>query len=192
MLTSTKMSHRSIYTLDSPSTRHMQYLKDSAIVALKQFCKEARDPKLTGPILSEDDVTDIQDLGEQIITEQDPLVLIDIIRGTACRCELYVDPDGGERTRHLLGNIATIYYVFALGFVDLCCTMNRGPSIINDTTTAAPQVLCTNKDVSIYPRLVVWMKKNGGDWMDALEDFSGIYAENDYNMKETILFMTEP
>jgi hypothetical protein len=184
------MSCRSIYTLDQPSTRHMNYLKDSAIVALKQFCKEARDPKFDSPPLCEDDVAEMEDMGKQIKMEPDPLELLDLIRGAVKRYEIYIDPDGGERTRHLMGSIAMIYYVFALGFVDMCCTMNGGHSIIDDTTTAAPQVVCINEDVSKYPRLVGWMKKNGDDWMDALETIDNIHAYRDYNMKATVFFMT--
>ena len=169
----------------------MQYLKKEVMKSLVIFCEDAVDPRLSGPMLDLKYVQDMYDRGETIMSEKDPLELMDSIRAVVVMYDMYVDPDGGQRTQFMMGSIAKIYFVFCLGFASICCTMNGRSSIINENTPSVGQILDINQFVSEYPRLSNWVKLSGENWMEAFDEISGVYRNaHPFEMLDPFMFMT--
>jgi hypothetical protein len=182
-----------------PSTTHMQYLKDSAMVPLKKLLTDALDPKIQGDMMDASNVEDLRERGDEMMSENDPQELANIMRAIVSMYQYYVDPDGGDRTRFMMGSMAHLYYVYCLAFTDVCCTMMGYPSVINSKMTALGQinelVRISLTDGSKHPvlnhkRLSFWLNKSCIDWMDSLDYINELTVQSN-SLKDVIRTMIE-
>ena len=181
------------------SDSSMQYLKDATVEHLQCFCKNASDPELSGLLVDDAIVFAIHNTCECIQTENDPLKLLQIIHRVVTVYPMYSDIDGPEpttehlqRKRVMLNNLKTIYFLFCLGFTEICVRMECDMSILNQDTVTNPELMFTNKwlPADLCPRLSSWLEKSGSKWMEGMVEISDVYSKaHRLNMNDPFMYM---
>jgi hypothetical protein len=169
------------------STTHMQYLKDSAMIPLNRVCRDALDPKFGHVTMDASNVLEIRKIGEMMMSTDNLFDLLDLIRESVLRY-VRMDFEDGERTRRFMTSMMMLYHVYCLGFVDVCCTMNGDPSVIDPNSHAPSQILDIEHSVLKYTRLSHWVTQSCVDWKKALNEISEVSNVN--CMIEMVMFMT--
>ena len=182
--------------LHKASTTHLAYLKNAVTLYLTQYCADALNPTLTGRMPHADDMSHITNLLYVLQHEVDTFEFLSHVREIAdyCKYVLYPDPlyhheDWGERRQILLKSVELMYYVFCIGFADICCTMNGNPSIIDENRNALQHLMEIHLTDSSwrhvvlkrYPRLFEWINLSFLDWVNGLEEIYPVFTRAQYS-----------
>jgi hypothetical protein len=73
-----------------------------------------------------------------------------------------VDPD--EIPVYFLTSTRSLYYIYVLGVIDMCCTMDGGSTVIDQDYNAEHQLYLIERVIENYPKLSAWLEVSLEDW----------------------------
>jgi hypothetical protein len=158
------------YELGPPSNVNMQYLIAQAFLPIQEFCEDALALNLSNPVIDmEDEIEGIRKLQHKIIDATSPVLLLGSISATAHRmsCIANYCVESGTGT-DLMRSARTLYLVLVIGFVDICCTMDGGSTIIDQMCDPEPQLNCISEGITQYPHLLDWVEMSIEDWQQGM------------------------
>jgi len=160
---------RTRYELAIASNENTQYLFEEASAQIRVFIQDAIALYKTS---LQDDMKYIEDIKVSLQNmEEDvrffgrpgPIVWrIPSIISRMRSISSSVDED--DLPENFLESTRMLYLVYVLGFVDMCCTMDGGSSIIYQDVHVEPQLRVIDEHINHYPKLLDWVQESIEDW----------------------------
>jgi hypothetical protein len=184
------------YELEPPSTVNMQYLIAQAFLPIQEFCEDALALNLSNTVIDmEEEIEGIRKLQHKIIDATSPVLLIGSISATAHRMSGIANycVESGTGT-DLMTSARNLYLVLVIGFVDICCTMDGGSTIIDQMCDPEPQLNCISGCITQYPHLLDWVEMSIKDWKKGMWFASHLSDDPKVrrSMVSEVWYMTSP
>ena len=102
-----------------------------------------------------------------------------------------VDQTG--RSINLMKINRSLYHVYVIGLVDMCCTMDGGSTIIHEQCDVEPQLRCITRSIKKYPHLLDWVETSICDWKQAVDMSLLLQGGHIYtSMESGVWYLTSP
>jgi hypothetical protein len=160
---------RRMYKLVPPSRANTQYLLNEAKIQINKFLMDASALSKVNNEVEQDDIDHIHELQQKMLhtaeSDTDPGVVVftipAIINWMMAIAES-VDPD--EIPVYFLTSTRSLYYIYVLGVIDMCCTMDGGSTVIDQDYNAEHQLYLIERVIENYPKLSAWLEVSLEDW----------------------------
>jgi hypothetical protein len=160
---------RRMYKLVPPSRANTQYLLNEAKIQINKFLMDASALSEVNNEVEQDDIDHIHELQQKMLhtaeSDTDPGVVVftipAIINWMMAIAES-VDPD--EIPVYFLTSTRSLYYIYVLGVIDMCCTMDGGSTVIDQDYNAEHQLYLIERVIENYPKLSAWLEVSLEDW----------------------------
>ena len=158
-----------MYKLVPPSRANTQYLLNEAKIQINKFLMDATALSKVNNEVEQDDIDHIHELQQKMLhtaeSDTDPGVVVftipAIINWMMAIAES-VDPD--EIPVDFLTSTRSLYYIYVLGVIDMCCTMDGGNTVIDQDYNAEHQLYLIERVIENYPKLSAWLEVSLEDW----------------------------
>ena len=160
---------RRMYKLVPPSRANTQYLLNEAKIQINKFLMDAIALSKVNNEVEQDDIDHIHELQQKMLhtaeSDTDPGVVvfaIPLIINWMMAIAESVDPD--EIPVDFLTSTRSLYYIYVLGVIDMCCTMDGGSTVIDQDYNAEHQLYLIERVIEDYPKLSAWLEVSLEDW----------------------------
>ena len=178
---------RILYTLSEPSHVNSKYLLREACIQINEFIAYALElGNRSGEVdtalelsnrsgeVDMDIINNIRRLLQKMLDaaaiNSDPRVVLCSIPGILNWMKaLAWCFDGEELPPSLSSSTRLLYYVYVLGVVDVCCTMDGGNTKIDQNYNVEPQLYLIDILLKEYPHLLDWVRQSTQDWEEGEE-----------------------
>ena len=187
--------NRITYELQPPPYEIMQYILHEACRHIEDFC----DYGLS--LYTGDSTVDmmrytmgIRGVRDKMINSTSPFMLLNSISTVVSEMKLVMEAlHKVWDIKNLIRSNRDLYYVYVVGFVDICITMDGGNTKIDQMCEVELQVNGITNHIKKYPHLLDWVETSIEDWEEGLEMCIALQKNQKYNgMISQVWYMLSP
>ena len=183
------------YKLQSPPYEIIRYILHEACRHVEDFCDEALTLYTSeSPTNMVRYTTEIRNVRDKMINSTSIFTLLNSISVVVSEMKLVTE------ALHTVGDVENLirsnrdlYYVYVVGFADICITMGGGNTKIDKMSEIETQVKAITNSIKQYPHLLNWVETSIDDWHEGLELCIVLQNSQEYDgMISQVWYMLSP
>ena len=187
--------NRITYELEPPPYEIMQYILHEACRHIEDFCNDTLSFYTSeSPVDTMRYTMGIRNARDKIVNSTSPFMLLNRISTVASEMKLVTEAlhKVGD-IKNLIRSNRDLYYVYVVGFVDICITMDGGNTKIDQVREVELQVKGITNHIKQYPHLLDWVETSIENWEEGLEMCISLQKNQKYNgMISQVWYMLSP